>query len=56
MKIHFKPSDKAFFKELNEKVKETLSSEVLSKNQRLMKVKFFFVFHFVSNFLWAVVP
>jgi linoleoyl-CoA desaturase len=44
MKIKFKPSNTDFFKELNEKVQESLSSEVLSKNQRLMKVKFFLYF------------
>ncbi|MCZ4410368.1 acyl-CoA desaturase [Cryomorphaceae bacterium 1068] len=44
MKIKFKPSNTDFFKELNEKVQGLVTSEVLSKNQRLMKVKFFFYF------------
>lgn len=44
MKIKFKPLNTAFFKELNENVQASLTPEILSKSQRLMKVKFFFYF------------
>lgn len=44
MKIKFKPSNTDFFQELNGKVQELLTVTVLSKHQRLMKVKFFLYF------------
>ncbi|BDD05497.1 fatty acid desaturase family protein [Aureibacter tunicatorum] len=44
MKIKFKPSSTDFFNELNDKVQKSLSSEVIYKNKRLMKVKFFLYF------------
>lgn len=44
MKIKFQPSNTDFFQELNEKVKGLLTSELISENQRLIKVKFFFYF------------
>lgn len=44
MKIKFKSSNSDFFKELNSKVQESLSTAVMFKHQRLMKVKFFLYF------------
>jgi linoleoyl-CoA desaturase len=50
MNIKFKSSSTDFFKELNEKVQESLSFEILSKSQRLMKVKFFLYFTLYLTF------
>jgi len=44
MKIKFKTSKTDFYKELNEKVQDSLNSEILSKSRKLMKVKFIFYF------------
>ncbi len=42
MKIKFKPSNSDFFKELNTEVSKTLTSKVLAKGKRILKIKFVF--------------